>query len=404
MHIPLGYTSPARHLAHQAQISNELAETLARVTRFVTTNELTAKALYTGALTVNHVDVLARNATGLSHAYTEQETELIALAERGDLAHFEKAVRTWRWATNPATAKQDTETAYQQRRLTVKPDLFGGCQGRFQLDPTAAETFLAAIDTQPDPLDGPEPARSLAQRQADALTEIAAQATNTQPTNEPARNSNSASGQANQSNPGSGQGGSGRAASARNTECEWSSQPHGRAVTAVSADVIIDIATLTGQPNHNPASIRCELSRTGAIPLAVAEQLLCDATFRRVIMDGPNQILNTGRPTPDIPLGLRKAIQTRDQTCRFAGCTAPWSWCDVHHLTPRNKGGITAEHNLGLACRWHHTLIHQAGYNLHRQPDGTFLTTVPDVETDAWALNHKGKWVKQHPQTTHPPN
>ena len=85
-----------------------------------------------------------------------------------------------------------------------------------------------------------------------------------------------------------------------------------------------------------------------------------------------------GRATPDIPPGLRRAIHQRDRHCVFEGCDRPHHWCDIHHLTPRSRGGPTAEHNLALLCRFHHTLTHHAGWQLGRDPTtGRFTTTSP---------------------------
>jgi hypothetical protein len=51
----------------------------------------------------------------------------------------------------------------------------------------------------------------------------------------------------------------------------------------------------------------------------------------------------------------------------------------VHHLTPRSKGGRTALRELILVCRFHHLIaIHQWGWQLTLNPDGTTTATGPD--------------------------
>ena len=92
-----------------------------------------------------------------------------------------------------------------------------------------------------------------------------------------------------------------------------------------------------------------------------------------------SQPLDMGAPTPEVPPHLRKAVIARDQHCQFPGCAQPPSVCQVHHLTPRSKGGPTALRNLRLLCRFHHLIvIHRWGWKLTCHPDGTTTATSPD--------------------------
>ncbi|MCP5034541.1 MAG: HNH endonuclease [Actinomycetia bacterium] len=53
------------------------------------------------------------------------------------------------------------------------------------------------------------------------------------------------------------------------------------------------------------------------------------------------------------------------------------NWCDLHHITPRHRGGPTNHHNLILLCRHHHGLIHDGGWTLARAPNGTITVSRP---------------------------
>ena len=147
----------------------------------------------------------------------------------------------------------------------------------------------------------------------------------------------------------------------------------------------------------------------------IVEQLVCDASLRRVLTCGPSLILDIGEATPIIPTALRRAIQLRDRHCQFAGCTAPWIWCDIHHLVPLHAGGVTTQANLVLLCH-HHSMIHQAGWRFHRCPHTSQVTTRPprhagpdyggldevDDGADRWALDTDGSWVRAHPPPRQP--
>ena len=89
--------------------------------------------------------------------------------------------------------------------------------------------------------------------------------------------------------------------------------------------------------------------------------------------------LDVGAGSEAIPVHLRRAVTVRHPHCAFPGCEQPASVCDVHHLVPRSAGGGTALHNLVPLCRFHHLIaIHQWGWNLRLNPDGTTTATSPD--------------------------
>ena len=89
--------------------------------------------------------------------------------------------------------------------------------------------------------------------------------------------------------------------------------------------------------------------------------------------------LDLGTPTEVIPPHLRRAVITRDQHCAYPGCDTPPAGCQVHHIKPRSKGGITKLPNLLLLCSFHHLiLIHRWGWTIVLNADGTTTATSPD--------------------------
>jgi hypothetical protein len=52
----------------------------------------------------------------------------------------------------------------------------------------------------------------------------------------------------------------------------------------------------------------------------------------------------------------------------FAGCTAPASWCDVHHVQHWAHGGPTSCENGALLCERHHTAVHEGRFAIARDP------------------------------------
>jgi hypothetical protein len=87
--------------------------------------------------------------------------------------------------------------------------------------------------------------------------------------------------------------------------------------------------------------------------------------------------------TDDIPLHLRRLVALRDQRCQFpGGCDQPASGCEPHHVQHRSDGGHTSLTNLKDYCWWHHhVVLHELGWTLTVQPDGTSQVTSPDGKT-----------------------
>ncbi len=89
--------------------------------------------------------------------------------------------------------------------------------------------------------------------------------------------------------------------------------------------------------------------------------------------------LDVGRSTDTIPPHLRRAVIDRDQHCAAPGCLKPPSGCQVHHVVPRSRGGATKLTNLVLLCAFHHLiLVHQWGWSITLNPDGTTTMRSPD--------------------------
>jgi hypothetical protein len=106
-----------------------------------------------------------------------------------------------------------------------------------------------------------------------------------------------------------------------------------------------------------------------------SRRLACDAT--RVVMRhaGDGQVLDVGRRTRTIPPALRCALQARDRGCRFPGCGVRHA--QGHHIHHWANGGPTRLDHLALLCRRHHRAVHEEGYEVTRDADGTLCFNTP---------------------------
>ena len=107
-----------------------------------------------------------------------------------------------------------------------------------------------------------------------------------------------------------------------------------------------------------------------------SRRLACDAS-RVVMTHAPDgRVVEVGARTRTIPPAIRRALVHRDGTCRFPGCETRVG--QGHHVRHWAEGGPTTLSNLVLLCRRHHRAVHEEGYRITREPDGTVQVHRPD--------------------------
>jgi hypothetical protein len=139
--------------------------------------------------------------------------------------------------------------------------------------------------------------------------------------------------------------------------------------------VHVDAETL----RHDHAG-RCELEEGPGIAAETARRLACDVSLVMLVENEQGEPLNIGRKTRTIPLGLRRALKSRDQGCRFPGCTHT-RFVDGHHVQHWAQGGKTKLSNLVSLCRFHHRLLHEGQVVVQVLDDGAFRFVRPDGQS-----------------------
>ena len=113
------------------------------------------------------------------------------------------------------------------------------------------------------------------------------------------------------------------------------------------------------------------------IATATVQRLACDSSISRVIF-GPNStVIDAGRARRVVSSAVRRALNARDQYCRWPGCERPASWSAAHHLVHWIEGGNTDLANLILLCHRHHWMVHEGGWKLAQAKDGRLLAIPP---------------------------
>ncbi len=116
------------------------------------------------------------------------------------------------------------------------------------------------------------------------------------------------------------------------------------------------------------------------LPGAIACRASQGATITRIVHPGQAPPEPRYRPSKK----LADFVRCRDLTCRFPGCRAPATNCDVDHTIPWPYGP-TAASNLKCLCRRHHLLKTfwggESGWRDEQLDDGTIAWTAPDGRT-----------------------
>ena len=101
-----------------------------------------------------------------------------------------------------------------------------------------------------------------------------------------------------------------------------------------------------------------------------------DAAFGPLLEDPHGESLPIGRRSRTIPPAIRRALNARDQGCRFPGCSHT-RFLHGHHIQHWANEGETSLGNLVTLCSFHHLLVHEGGYSVTRMHDGAFKFFTP---------------------------
>jgi hypothetical protein len=355
--------STAGWLRHRTRMGHTDAHQRVRVARALHRGPLpgTAKALADGELSYAHAAALTRSTQELPAATTAAaEPVLLEAARRLDPPGLRKVVGHLCEVADPDAAEQQALRRHDRRGLWVAPTFEGMVAIDGLLDAEAGETLLTALEPLARPSTA-EDARSAAQRNADALTELARR------------------------------------------QLEGGRLPQSGGVRP-QVTVTIDLASLLVQPGV----LGGEGGWVGPLPAETTRRLACDASLTRVLVARHRDLdphhdngdlaarlriamelllpalggalsepLEVGRATRVVSPVQRTALTVRDGGCKFPGCDRPVAWCDAHHLRHWLQGGPTDLVNLVLLCRGHHHAVHEGGWRLDRHADGTFTAIPP---------------------------
>ncbi|MGH7919225.1 MAG: DUF222 domain-containing protein, partial [Candidatus Dormibacteraceae bacterium] len=137
--------------------------------------------------------------------------------------------------------------------------------------------------------------------------------------------------------------------------------------------LLVDFATLRGEPGD--AAI---LDRSGQpVPGKTAERIACDCILTPIVTGEGGDVLRVGDKHRLFTPKQSLTMALRDKHCAFPSCDRDAMWCQNHHLLNWLHGGRTEIENGAKLCNRHHTLCHEGGWTLSRDPGGEYRATPP---------------------------
>ncbi len=332
----------ASELAAALRISEREASRLAAESETLV-NDMPAalEVLRTGRISYRHAAVLVDQAWSLPPQAREPfAAALLPHAETLGVGSFARMARKQREVAHPESAVTRRLSAFERRSVGVDPTHDGMAWLTAYLPAEQAVGIDDRLDQMAAALRGPDEQRSFAQLRIDAFAELLLD----------------------------GGSGSGQAAGIR-----------------AEILVTVPVLTLLGRSNE-PA----QLEGYGPIDAETAKRLAGGSRGFTRILTHPETgaVLSVGRKRYSVPAELRRALRSRDGTCRMVGCSRRAASCDVDHTTDWQYGGPTSADNLAHLCRSHHLLKHHTSWAMTQKGGGVIEWTSPTGRVHTTAPVH----------------
>jgi hypothetical protein len=109
---------------------------------------------------------------------------------------------------------------------------------------------------------------------------------------------------------------------------------------------------------------------------ATARRLACDAEIIPAVLNARGDVLDIAIGSRTFSTAVRRAaLLEQHGRCGFPGCRRRPA--DCHHIVWWSKGGRSTLDNAAWLCAFHHWLLHERGWSMRREKDRSFTFTNP---------------------------
>jgi Domain of unknown function (DUF222) len=325
-------------------LSGAAAAERVRMARVLDDLPETTASFRDGRASFANVALIARLAGDVGTEATRSvEDTLVGAAATLDIGRMSRLVAFTRYRLDADGALERDIRNHEHRWVSCDQTFGGVFVLRGELDAEGGALVKTALDALSAPA-GPSDERRGSQRQADALVDLAS-----------------------------------RQLQSGDLPTAHGQRPH--------LTVTVSLDALQRRDGAGPAA----LGGVGAIHPQTARRIACDAVRTVAVVAGddpgasvdrdpestPRSTLSGGRATRTIPAAIRTALALRDKGCRFPGCDRPPEWTDGHHIEHWADLGETEVPNLVSLCRRHHHMVHERGWSIRLEPDGSVTVAEP---------------------------
>jgi hypothetical protein len=311
-----GSVTPGEWIKHECKLRSSTAYDYIRVGEQMPELMDSVAAVREGRIGFDHLIHEARTREALDGVF--DEATMLAQAEEVSVGKFFHVCEQARHAAKPKQVAEEQAEQAERSKLEFFHHEDGMCSLRGLFDGFSGAVIRNALEPLAGKA-GKEDERPKAKRMADALVELA------------------------------------------------QGQQPAQLMVTVSAE------TLLGRPG-TPGG---ELQYSPPLPLPTLERLRCDCVLHRVVMTDKSVVIDAGRGRRIVTDPQRRALQVRDQECRWRGCNRPATRCTPHHVKPWSEGGGTSVGESLMLCARHHWLAHEGGWTLAVAADGQVIVAKP---------------------------
>ncbi|MXY02203.1 MAG: hypothetical protein F4064_02580 [Acidimicrobiales bacterium] len=388
-------------LRNEARMSARAAARKAAVSGQVAQMPAVARGLASGALTVEHAEVLADTARRCGPDAVDGAAGLLETAAQLSPDVLRRDAQRFVAQHDPAAAESELARQRRERSAALFTDDetgMGVLNARF--DPVSFALVLQAVENYNDALwrldggrDGtPEEVRGNRQRLADSVFEmltgrnaLASRQDAADGAFGPVCNdlpSSAANGADVDGGAGGGKCGCGAGAGGGGRSVDrWApSQAPNQLV------IVADLGVIDGTAPDG----RCEVLGAGPVPKLILNDLSPDTRITGALFAGPGQPLWLGRGRRLASAAQQLAVAIRDRGCVL--CGAAMHRCRYHHVDEWDADhGTTDVPNLAALCNDCHNTLHKRGQRLRR-----------DASTGHWVTQRRPEQPDQPPRRAHP--
>ena len=151
-------------------------------------------------------------------------------------------------------------------------------------------------------------------------------------------------------------------------------------VESAAVMVLIDLdAMVDGSKTAADGTQRTAETQGGTpLPVETIRRIACEAGIIPIVLNGQGQPLDVGRERRLATRAQRMALRAQYPTCGMdADCDVPFDDCQIHHIDIWSNGGRTDLDRMCPGCDQHHHLVHEGGWTLTRNQDGTWQLHPP---------------------------